>query len=45
MESTPSAWSNADAYLAETLVGHDPALEAALSAQREAGMPEIDCVT
>nr|WP_314843139.1 O-methyltransferase [uncultured Microbacterium sp.] len=42
MDSTPDAWSNADAYLAETLVGHDPALEAALSAQREAGMPEIE---
>ncbi len=42
MESTPSAWSDADAYLADLLVGHDAALEEALAAQREAGMPEIE---
>ncbi|MFB4348893.1 O-methyltransferase [Microbacterium sp. CR_7] len=42
MESTPSAWSTADAYLADLLVGHDPQLEAALDAQREAGLPEIE---
>jgi predicted O-methyltransferase YrrM len=42
MESTPAAWSNADAYLADTLVGHDPALEHALEAQRAAGLPEIE---
>ena len=41
MDSTPAAWSNADAYLAELLVGHDPHLESALSAQRDAGLPEI----
>ncbi|PCE14354.1 methyltransferase [Microbacterium sp. SZ1] len=42
MQSTPSAWSDADAYLADLLVGHDPHLEAALDAQREAGLPEIE---
>ncbi|HWS50924.1 MAG TPA: O-methyltransferase [Microbacterium sp.] len=42
MESTPAAWSAADEYLATTLVGSDPALEAALRAQREAGLPEIE---
>ncbi|WP_350352782.1 O-methyltransferase [Microbacterium sp. A8/3-1] len=42
MESTPAAWSQADAFLADTLVGHDPALEAALEAQRAAGLPEIE---
>ena len=39
---TPANWRAADDYLAETLVGHDPALEAALGAQRAAGMPEIE---
>lgn len=42
MESTPAAWSQADAFLADTLVGHDPALDAALAAQRAAGLPEIE---
>lgn len=42
MESTPEAWSNADAFLAETLVGHDDALESALAAQLAAGLPEIE---
>ena len=42
MESTPSAWRATDDFLAETLVGHDPALEAALAAQRDAGLPEIE---
>ena len=42
MDSSPAAWSNADAYLADLLVGHDPQLEAALAAQREAGLPEIE---
>jgi len=42
MESTPTAWSNADVYLADLLVGHDPDLDAALAAQREAGLPEIE---
>jgi predicted O-methyltransferase YrrM len=35
-------WRRADAYLADTLLGHDPALEAALAAQRAAGLPEIE---
>ncbi|UNK69895.1 O-methyltransferase [Microbacterium sp. H1-D42] len=42
VESTPQNWRAADDYLAETLVGHDPALEAALAAQRAAGLPEIE---
>jgi predicted O-methyltransferase YrrM len=42
MDSTPGAWRAADAFLAETLVGHDSALEAALAAQRDAGLPEIE---
>ena len=42
MDSTPAAWADADAYLADTLVGHDPGLEAALDAQRAAGMPAIE---
>lgn len=40
--STPDNWRLADAYLSDTLVGHDPALEAALAAQRAAGLPEIE---
>jgi predicted O-methyltransferase YrrM len=42
MESTPSAWRAADEFLADTLVGRDSALEAALTAQRAAGLPEIE---
>jgi predicted O-methyltransferase YrrM len=42
MDSTPDAWAAADTFLADTLVGHDPALEAALEAQRAAGLPEIE---
>ncbi|MFK3676140.1 O-methyltransferase [Microbacterium sp. NPDC090218] len=42
MESTPGAWSQADSFLVDTLVGPDAELEAALVAQREAGMPEIE---
>jgi len=41
-EPTPQAWRAADDFLASTLVGHDSALEAALSAQRDAGLPEIE---
>ncbi|KJL21551.1 O-methyltransferase [Microbacterium azadirachtae] len=41
-EPTPAHWRAADDFLAETLVGHDPALEAALTAQRAAGMPAIE---
>jgi predicted O-methyltransferase YrrM len=42
MEPTPESWSKADDFLAETLVGRDAALEAALAAQRAAGLPEIE---
>lgn len=42
MDSTPGAWRAADDFLAETLVGHDPALDATLAAQRAAGMPAIE---
>jgi predicted O-methyltransferase YrrM len=42
MESTPGAWRAADEFLADTLVGRDSALEAALTAQRAAGLPEIE---
>ncbi len=42
MESTPAAWSDADSYLADLLVGPDPDLESALASQRDAGMPEIE---
>ncbi len=42
MDSTPAAWTAADAFLADTLVGRDPALEAALARQRDAGLPEIE---
>ena len=42
MEPTADAWSLTDAYLAEVLVGHDPALDAALAAQHNAGMPAIE---
>lgn len=42
MQSTPAAWADADVYLADTLVGHDPALEAALDAQQAAGLPHIE---
>ncbi|MBS1699171.1 MAG: O-methyltransferase [Actinobacteria bacterium] len=41
-ESKPEIWRAVDEYLAETLVGHDPALEAALRAQQQAGMPAIE---
>lgn len=41
-ESTPENWRRADAYLVDTLVGHDPALEAVIEAQRRAGLPAIE---
>ncbi|GAA4485384.1 O-methyltransferase [Microbacterium panaciterrae] len=41
-DPTPANWRAADDYLAEMLVGHDPALDAALTAQRAAGMPAIE---
>lgn len=42
MDSTPAAWARADTFLADTLVGPDAALDAALEAQRAAGLPEIE---
>ena len=42
MDSTPDAWSRTDSFLADTLVGPDADLEAALTAQRAAGLPEIE---
>jgi predicted O-methyltransferase YrrM len=41
-DPTPENWRAADDYLVDTLVGHDPALEAALEAQRAAGLPDIE---
>ena len=35
-------WSAVDSYLAETLLGSDPALEEALAANSAAGLPSID---
>ncbi len=42
MEATAENWRAADELLAETLVGHDPAVDAALAAQRAAGLPDIE---
>ncbi|ALJ19838.1 O-methyltransferase [Microbacterium sp. No. 7] len=44
MTEQPSAdaWQRVDAYLTDALVGHDPVLDAAIAAQREAGMPAIE---
>ncbi|GAA3628792.1 O-methyltransferase [Microbacterium awajiense] len=41
-QPTPDAWRRVDTYLTETLVGHDPALEAAVADQNAAGMPAIE---
>lgn len=41
-EPTAENWRKADEFLSETLVGHDPSLEAALAAQRAAGLPDIE---
>ncbi|WP_404433712.1 O-methyltransferase [Microbacterium lacus] len=41
-DPTSERWRALDAYFAETLVGHDPALEAAVAAQREADLPAIE---
>jgi len=42
VESSPRAWRAADEYLSDLLVGRDDALERALSAQRAAGLPDIE---
>lgn len=39
---TPDGWNAVDAYLTETLVGHDAALDAAIADQSAAGMPAIE---
>lgn len=41
-DPTPAAWRAVDRYLADTLVGHDPALEAAVAAQQDADLPAIE---
>ncbi|MCK3770298.1 O-methyltransferase [Microbacterium aerolatum] len=41
-QSTPENWRRTDEFLSDLLVGHDPGLEAALAAQRGAGMPPIE---
>ena len=41
-EAMKADWQRVDGYLAELLVGDDPALEAALAANAAAGLPAID---
>jgi predicted O-methyltransferase YrrM len=41
-EPTPDAWRRVDAYLSDTLVGHDPTLEQAVLDQNVAGLPAIE---
>ncbi|GAA4188501.1 O-methyltransferase [Microbacterium oryzae] len=41
-DATRDTWAAVDRYLAETLVGHDPALEAALAAQERAELRPIE---
>ncbi|MFJ6653033.1 O-methyltransferase [Microbacterium sp. NPDC091313] len=41
-ELTPQSFLGLDAYLADTLVGHDAALEAAVADQQAAGLPAIE---
>lgn len=41
-DPTPAAWRRVDAYLTETLVGHDPDLEKAVAEQNAAGLPAIE---
>lgn len=42
MEPTPENWQRTDEFLVDALAGHDEGLEAALSAQRAAGLPDIE---
>lgn len=42
VESTPANWRRTDEFLSDLLVGHDTALDAALAAQQDAGMPPIE---
>lgn len=41
-DPTPDLWRRVDAYLTDTLVGHDPDLERAVAAQNAAGLPAIE---
>jgi predicted O-methyltransferase YrrM len=41
-EPTPDQWRRVDAYLTDTLVGHDPLLEDAVADQNAAGLPPIE---
>src|SRR6187431_1113418 len=41
-DPTPDTWRLVDAYLTETLVGHDEDLEAAVADQEAAGLPPIE---
>lgn len=41
-DATRDTWAAVDRYLAETLLGHDPALEAALAAQERAELRPIE---
>ncbi|GAA3212008.1 O-methyltransferase [Microbacterium terregens] len=41
-DPTPDLWRRVDAYLTDTLVGHDPALETAVADQHAAGLPPIE---
>lgn len=41
-EPTPQNWLAADDFLVETLVGHDPVLDATLAAQHAGGLPDIE---
>jgi len=41
-DPTPDAWRRVDAYLTETLVGHDPDLDRAVAEQNAAGLPAIE---
>lgn len=41
-DPTPDAWRRLDAYLTDTLVGHDPALKQAVADQEAAGLPAIE---
>lgn len=45
MGATPSPrerWEQVDTYIAELFVGHDPVLDGALTASRDAGLPPIN---
>lgn len=39
---TSDTWTHVDAYLTDTLVGHDPDLEEAIADQEAAGLPAIE---